>query len=45
MQANKTDQLGQPVNDANDKVEADLIRQELDQDGGDGNNGSNVKHG
>ncbi|KAM3271554.1 hypothetical protein ACQJBY_042012 [Aegilops geniculata] len=42
-QADKTDHLGQPANDASDK--GYLIRQELDQHGGDGNNGSNVKHG
>ncbi|XP_044948874.1 beta-1,2-xylosyltransferase XYXT1-like [Hordeum vulgare subsp. vulgare] len=37
-------QLGQTV-DASDKMEGDLTRQELDQDGRYGNNGSNVKHG
>nr|XP_040245165.1 beta-1,2-xylosyltransferase XYXT1-like [Aegilops tauschii subsp. strangulata] len=42
VQVHSTDQLGQTANDASGKLEEELIRQELDQDG-DGNNRSNVK--
>ncbi|VAI73682.1 unnamed protein product [Triticum turgidum subsp. durum] len=43
VQANRTDQSGQTVNEASDRMEEELIRQELGQDGG--KNESNVKHG